>query len=120
MTATAFSAQNLVRSSFVNYQFEKAYDEMFEAPGLPRAHYQALYQTLLRLLPEELRRSQQAADLSFLHEGITFTVYGNKEGTERIFPNDLEPRIIPSHEWAQIEKGLTQRQTALNLFLKDI
>jgi uncharacterized circularly permuted ATP-grasp superfamily protein len=104
----------------VHYQFENSYDEMFEAPGLPRAHYQALYQTLLRLPPEELRRSQQAADLTFLNEGITFTVYGNKEGTERIFPNDLVPRIIPSHEWAQIEKGLTQRITALNLFLKDI
>jgi uncharacterized circularly permuted ATP-grasp superfamily protein len=120
MTATAFSPQNLVRSSFVNYQFEKAYDEMFEAQGVPRAHYRALYQTLLGLPPEELRRSQQAADLSFLHEGITFTVYGNKEGTEKIFPNDLVPRIIPGHEWAQIEKGLTQRITALNLFLKDI
>ena len=120
MTATAFSAQNLVRSSFVNYQFEKAYDEMFEAPGVPRAHYSALYQTLLGLPPEELRRSQQAADLSFLHEGITFTVYGNKEGTEKIFPNDLMPRIIPGHEWTKIEKGLTQRLTALNLFLKDI
>jgi len=120
MTATAFSPRNLVRSSFVNYQFEQAYDEMFEAPGVPRAHYRALYQTLLGLPPEDLRRSQQAADLSFLHEGITFTVYGNKEGTEKIFPNDLVPRIIPGHEWAQIEKGLTQRITALNLFLKDI
>jgi uncharacterized circularly permuted ATP-grasp superfamily protein len=120
MTATALSPRNLVRSSFVNYQFEKAYDEMFEAPNVPRAHYRALYQTLLGLPPEDLRRSQQAADLSFLHEGITFTVYGNKEGTEKIFPNDLVPRIIPGHEWAQIEKGLTQRITALNLFLKDI
>src|ERR1700675_308527 len=120
MTATAFSAQNLVRSSFVNYQFEKAYDEMFEAPGVPRAHYAALHQTLLGLPPEELRKSQQAADLSFLHEGITFTVYGNKEGTEKIFPNDLVPRIILAREWAKIERGLTQRITALNLFLKDI
>jgi uncharacterized circularly permuted ATP-grasp superfamily protein len=120
MTATAFSAQNLVRSSFVNYQFEKAFDEMFEAPGVPRGHYAALYQTLLGLPPEELRRSQQAADLSFLHEGITFTVYGNKEGTEKIFPNDLVPRIILGREWTKIEKGLTQRITALNLFLKDI
>jgi uncharacterized circularly permuted ATP-grasp superfamily protein len=120
MTAAAFSPRNLVRSSFVNYQFEQAYDEMFESAGVPRAHYRALYQTLLGLPPEELRRSQQAADLSFLHEGITFTVYGNKEGTEKIFPNDLVPRIIPGHEWAKIEKGLTQRITALNLFLKDI
>src|SRR6266849_3047533 len=119
MTTAVIPLRNLP-PSFLHYRFENSYDEMFEAPGLPRAHYQALYQTLLRLPPEELRRSQQAADLSFLHEGITFTVYGNKEGTERIFPNDLVPRIIPSHEWAQIEKGLTQRITALNLFLNDI
>ena len=66
------------------------------------------------------RRSQQAADLAFLHEGITFTVYGSKEGTERIFPNDLLPRIIAAREWMTIEKGLTQRLTALNLFLRDI
>jgi len=120
LTSAVTPLRNLVPPSFQHYRFENSYDEMFEAPGLPRAHYQALYQTLLRLPPEELRRSQQAADLSFLHEGITFTVYGNKEGTERIFPNDLVPRIIPSHEWAQIEKGLTQRITALNLFLRDI
>jgi uncharacterized circularly permuted ATP-grasp superfamily protein len=55
------------------------------------------------LPPEELRKSQQAADLSFLHQGITFTVYGNDEGTERVFPNDLLPRIIPNEEWRKIE-----------------
>jgi uncharacterized circularly permuted ATP-grasp superfamily protein len=93
---------------------------MFSAHDVARTHYQALQRTLLRLDPEELRRSQQAADLTFLQEGITFTVYGSKEGTERIFPNDLIPRIIPAHEWAQIERGLTQRLTALNLFLRDI
>jgi len=119
MSVTAFQPRNHLPASFVNYQLPE-YDEMFEAPGQPRAHYRALYQTLLGLPPEKLLRTQQAADLSFLHEGITFTVYGNKEGTERIFPNDLVPRIIPGHEWARIEKGLTQRITALNLFLKDI
>src|SRR3981189_1214515 len=119
MTTAVIPLRNLP-PSFQHYRFENSYDEMFEAPGSPRAHYQALYQTLLRLPPEELRRSQQAADLSFLHEGITFTVYGNKEGTERIFPNDLVRRIIPSREWAQIEKGRTQRITGLNLFLHDI
>ena len=72
-----------------------------KALDVPRPHYQALYRTLLELPPEELRESQQAADLSFLHQGITFTVYGNKEGTERIFPNDLLPRIIPAQEWQQ-------------------
>ena len=67
-----------------------------------------------------MRRRKQAADLSFLHQGITFTVYGREEGTERIFPHDLLPRIITSAEWETIERGLTQRITALNLFLKDI
>ena len=93
---------------------------MFESPGVPRLHYQALFRTLLELPGEELRKSQQAADLSFLHQGITFTVYGNEQGTERVFPNDLLPRIIPGQEWQRIEQGLTQRITALNLFLQDI
>ena len=105
---------------FLNYQFDEAYDEMFESPGIPRPHYQALYRTLLESPPEELGKTQQAADLSFLHEGITFTVYGQKEGTERIFPNDLLPRIIPGNEWRVVERGLTQRISALNLFLHDI
>ncbi|HEX4488236.1 MAG TPA: circularly permuted type 2 ATP-grasp protein [Terriglobales bacterium] len=105
---------------FLNYQFDEAYDEMFESPGVPRPHYQALYRTLLESPPEELGKTQQAADLSFLHEGITFTVYGNKEGTEKIFPNDLLPRIIPGKEWRVVERGLTQRISALNLFLHDI
>src|SRR5450631_646841 len=108
------------RPPFRNYQFDVAYDEMFTSPGLPREHYKALFQTLLELPPEELRKSQQAADLSFLHQGITFTVYGNDEGTERVFPNDLLPRIIPHQEWRKIESGLTQRIAALNLFLEDI
>jgi len=99
---------------------DTAYDEMFLAPAVARDHYRALEKTLVGLSPDELRRTQQAADLTFLHEGITFTVYGSKEGTERIFPNDLVPRIIPGDEWARIEKGLTQRLTALNLFLRDI
>src|SRR6201999_533293 len=58
--------------------------------------------------------------LSFLNQGITFTVYGQEQGTERIFPYDLLPRIITAAEWARVERGLTQRITALNLFLKDI
>ena len=68
---------------------------------------------------DELRRRKVAADTSFLHQGITFTVYGKDEGTERIFPHDLLPRIIPAAEWARIEEGLTQRIIALNQFLHD-
>ena len=118
--AVTAPSEPLLRPPFRNYQFDAAYDEMFLTPGVPRAHYQNLFQTLLELPPEQLRKTQQAADLSFLHQGITFTVYGNEEGTERVFPNDLLPRIIPADEWRKIEKGLTQRITALNMFLEDI
>ncbi len=120
MTAAAAPSPFRVPPPFVNYRLDTAYDEMFCAPGIPRDFYQALHRMLVSLPAHELRKSQQAADLTFLHEGITFTVYGSKEGTERIFPNDLIPRIIPASEWAKIEKGLTQRLTALNLFLRDI
>jgi uncharacterized circularly permuted ATP-grasp superfamily protein len=105
---------------FRNYELGVAYDEMFASAGVPREHYRLLYDMLLAVPAEEMRRKKQAADLSFLHQGITFTVYGREEGTERIFPHDLLPRIITSSEWETIERGLTQRITALNLFLKDI
>ncbi len=93
---------------------------MLEGSGQVRAQYRHLYQELLELPVDELHRRQQVADLSFLHQGITFTVYGREEGTERIFPNDLLPRIITGDEWARVERGLIQRITALNLFLKDL
>jgi uncharacterized circularly permuted ATP-grasp superfamily protein len=106
---------------FTKYELDNVfYDEMFDTPGAPRGQYEALYQALLTLSAEELDRYQQAADASFLHQGITFTVYGNEKGTERIFPYDLLPRIITKDEWATIESGLKQRITALNLFLHDV
>ena len=80
--------------------------------------YRRLHRELLKLTPEELWRSKQQADLSFFNQGITFTVYGRQEGTERIFPHDLLPRIISGADWDVIERGLTQRVTALNLFLQ--
>ena len=105
---------------FEHYELDEAHDEMLDASGKVRPHYRHLYDTLLELPAEELRRRQQVADLSFLHQGITFTVYGREEGTERIFPNDLLPRILTGEEWTRIERGLAQRITALNLFLKDV
>jgi uncharacterized circularly permuted ATP-grasp superfamily protein len=105
---------------FDHYELDGAHDEMLDAAGDVRPHYQHLYDTLVDLPAEELKRRQQVADQSFLHQGITFTVYGREEGTERIFPNDLLPRILTADEWARIERGLTQRITALNLFLKDV
>jgi uncharacterized circularly permuted ATP-grasp superfamily protein len=93
---------------------------MFTSDGRARPHYDALYRRLAGLPDDELRYRQQAADLSFLNQGITFTVYGEEQGTERIFPYDLVPRILTSAEWQIIERGLSQRILALNLFLKDI
>src|SRR5579862_8122072 len=113
-------SRHALPAPFNNYGLGEAYDEMFDTGGSPRPHYLELYKTLLALPAEELRHRKQASDLSFLHQGITFTVYGREEGTERIFPHDLLPRIITPSEWSTIERGLTQRITALNLFLKDI
>jgi len=93
---------------------------MFHKGGTARPPYQELYQRLLEMSMDTLQQRQQAADVAFLNQGITFTVYGGDEGTERIWPYDLLPRIITSGEWEVIERGLTQRITALNLFLKDI
>ncbi|HEY0734308.1 MAG TPA: circularly permuted type 2 ATP-grasp protein [Herpetosiphonaceae bacterium] len=107
-------------ASFSSYELDTAYDEMFMADGCARPHYAALYDRLLSLPGAELQRRAQAAELSFLNQGITFTVYGREQGTERIIPHDLLPRLIPGAEWATIERGLAQRITALNLFLKDV
>jgi uncharacterized circularly permuted ATP-grasp superfamily protein len=103
-----------------NYLLDHAYDEMFAGPGDLHRHCEPLLEHFTSLPVEELQRRKQAADLSFLNQGITFTVYGREEGTEKIFPYDLVPRIITAAEWATVELGLTQRITALNLFLKDI
>jgi uncharacterized circularly permuted ATP-grasp superfamily protein len=106
---------------FAKYLLGSAYDEMFAADGAPRSHYRVLHQMLATLPAEELYRRQQACELSFLHQGITFTVYSDKQqATERIIPTDLIPRIITANEWSHIEAGLKQRIVALNLFLKDI
>ena len=119
----AVTSQNLsgLRSSlFSQYALDHCYDEMFDASGQARAPYEALFRRLLELPSSELHRRQQDADSAFLQQGVTFTVYGDDQGTERIFPYDLLPRIITAAEWETIERGLIQRLTALNLFLKDV
>jgi uncharacterized circularly permuted ATP-grasp superfamily protein len=103
-----------------NYHLDHAYDEMIVGEGRLHEHYEPLLEHFTSLPPGELNRRKQTADMTFLNQGITFTVYGRNEGTERIFPYDLLPRIITSAEWNKIEAGLTQRITALNLFLRDI
>ena len=96
------------------------YDEMFQADGSVRPHYSALADVFDNLGLDELKVRRQAADLSFLHQGVTFTVYGHEDATEKVFPYDIVPRILTSGEWQPIEEGLKQRITALNLFLEDI
>jgi uncharacterized circularly permuted ATP-grasp superfamily protein len=96
------------------------FDEMFSAEGQVRPHYAALFERFQHLEQEEFDSRRTAVDAAFLRQGITFTVYSDEQGTERIFPFDLMPRIIPSAEWAKIESGLIQRMKALNMFLKDI
>jgi uncharacterized circularly permuted ATP-grasp superfamily protein len=102
-------------SLYGDYPLDHAFDEMREADGTLRSYYRALAENLASLPADELQRRKQAAELSFLTQGITFTVYGRDEGTERIFPYDLLPRLITGPEWDRIERGLTQRITPSEL-----
>src|SRR6188768_1383880 len=114
------SPDGVLGALFSRYELPGAYDEMFDASGAPREHYRALIEELLAASTTDLRRHQIEADKAFLAQGITFTVYGDAQGTERIFPFDLLPRMLTGHEWATLERGLTQRLTAINMFLRDI
>ena len=120
VTLTDRAAPRTMEPPFNCYDLDGAYDEMFAAAGRPRSHYEAFYRRLRDLPVDELRRREQAAALSFVQQGITFTVYGRDEGVERIIPHDVLPRIITGAEWATIEHGLAQRIRALNLLLKDL
>jgi uncharacterized circularly permuted ATP-grasp superfamily protein len=105
---------------FGDYQLSAFYDEMFSAPDVPRPHYAKIFEKLGGMMPGQFEERRQHADLSFLLQGITFTVYSDGRGTERLFPFDLIPRIIPNSEWQRIDRGLAQRVVALNLFLQDV
>lgn len=107
-------------SLFDTYDPGGFFDEMFAAGSGRRPHYAEVMESIGSLPPSEYAMRQRAADASFLKQGVTFTVYGDDRGTERIFPFDLMPRIIPRREWERIEAGLVQRITALNLFLNDV
>jgi len=102
------------------YDSGQFFDEMFASASGVRPHYRRLAERLGTLPGEEFEQRRAAVDLAFLRRGVTFTVYNDAQGTERIFPFDLIPRVIPSTEWQRIEAGLIQRLTALNLFLHDI
>jgi uncharacterized circularly permuted ATP-grasp superfamily protein len=93
---------------------------MAPAANSIRNHYRKFLQRFSAFEQIEFEQKRRAVDLAFLRQGITFNVYGDSQGAERIFPFDLVPRIIPAKEWELIERGLVQRITALNLFLHDI
>lgn len=96
------------------------YNEMYDAAGALRPHYQAFAEWLAAMPPERLARKQVEADTAFHRVGITFAVYGEEAGTERLIPFDIIPRIIPAAEWTALQAGLWQRVKALNAFLNDI
>jgi len=102
------------------YDVGPFYDENISSPGQLRPHYQRLHDYLNTLTPDTLADRRRIAEAAFLNQGITFTVYGQDDGLERIFPFDVVPRIIPHAEWERLERGLVQRITALFLFLHDI
>ncbi len=120
---------------FQTYDTAGFFDEMFEEhstgqagragraggePPSPRAATSLLARRIETLSPAELRGRQIAAERALLTRGITFNVYGDAAGTEKIFPFDIIPRVIPASDWATIERGLKQRVRALNLFIDDV
>ena len=100
-----------------------SFDEMQATSTTVREHYRTYDQWLGRQPRELMQMRREEAEMIFRRVGITFAVYGDKdsgEGTERLIPFDLIPRVIPAGEWREMEKGLRQRVTALNRFIHDI
>ena len=110
--------QTLVK--FSNYDLGQFYDELFESQGIPRADAQTLIDRIESLTMPELQRRQRAAQSALFKMGVTFNVYSDDQGTEKIFPFDIVPRIVSASEWKTLDKGLKQRIEALNQFLADI
>jgi uncharacterized circularly permuted ATP-grasp superfamily protein len=109
-----------VESLGANYQPNGFYDEMLAAGGTPRPAYRRLYAHLEALGAAEMERRHELALQMFRNHGITFAVYPDAQGNEKVFPFDIIPRIITARTWRRLESGLKQRLVALNLFLDDI
>ncbi len=105
---------------FHDYDTEGFYDELFSAKGEPRPEAAPLIERLNSLSLEDIQRRHKAAQIALFKLGVTFNVYSDSQGTERILPFDIMPRIVAASEWATLEQGLKQRISALNLFLSDI
>jgi uncharacterized circularly permuted ATP-grasp superfamily protein len=96
------------------------WDEMYGPNSQIRDHYRKVIEYISKESADDLNKKEELAKRLFMSQGITFTVYNSGEGIEKIFPFDIIPRIITAKEWAFVEKGIKQRLTALNLFLKDV
>ncbi len=106
--------------TFESYETAGFYDELIDDRGQPRGGSELLIRKLESLAPGDLLHRQPAAERTLLRMGITFAVYGDDRGGEKIFPFDVVPRIVDADEWDRIERGLKQRIRALNLFIDDI
>jgi uncharacterized circularly permuted ATP-grasp superfamily protein len=108
-------------SLFSDYRpFTGTYDELFTPDGAARPDVARLAAAFAGLSPDAFARAQSLAELAFLNQGVTFSVYADKQGAEKIFPFCLMPRIISAGDWAKLERGLMQRVRALGLFLDDV
>jgi uncharacterized circularly permuted ATP-grasp superfamily protein len=105
---------------FNGYDTGPWFDELFENGSLPRAEARLLIEAIEALEDGELERLQESAHSAMVNLGITFNVYSDGAGVERVLPFDIIPRVVQASEWETIEKGLRQRIYALNLFLDDI
>lgn len=105
---------------FQDYDPGDFYDELFVTHGKPRPEAIPLIDRINSLATEQIQQRQQAAQIALYKMGVTFSVYGDSKGTERIFPFDIVPRIVAAEEWKILEQGLKQRIFALNQFLSDI
>ncbi|MGB3295384.1 MAG: circularly permuted type 2 ATP-grasp protein [Phormidesmis sp.] len=106
--------------SFQDYDPGDFYDELFTGAGVPRETASLLIERIDSLPIDSLIRRQQAAQNTLFKLGVTFNVYGDEQGSEKVFPFDVVPRIVPGEAWRWLEKGLQQRITALNCFLDDV
>jgi uncharacterized circularly permuted ATP-grasp superfamily protein len=102
------------------YESVDFFDEFVDDQGAPRPHYQDLAQTLRSIDVSDFRHRVDLVNAVLLQRGVTFTVYSDSRGTERILPFDLIPRIVPADEWNLIKRGIAQRVRALNAFLVDV
>ncbi|QBE62749.1 circularly permuted type 2 ATP-grasp protein [Pseudoduganella lutea] len=96
------------------------YDEMYSTEATVRPHYHAFAEWLAQQPAGLIEQKRLEAELIFQRVGITFAVYGDTAGKERLIPFDIIPRVIHAAEWAQLQAGLVQRVTALNRFLHDV